>query len=150
MCKSVFQAYGLLVLLLMPIAVQATPDWHQVLAKSPNLANVLYSNQIQQESKVENGVIYSRQQPGGRNENAISELFSNTMFKFDSRFKSGVNPYWTFHIRLARVNSGSKWHNFAKNLPTGIQTIKRRIPTHWMGERVTSWSDVQEFKVIVY
>lgn len=150
MRKSIIQTYGLLAFLLTPFAVQATPDWHQVLAKSPNLANVLYSNQIQQESKVENGVIYTRQQPGARDEAAIGELLANTMYKFDSKFKSEVNPYWTFHIRLARVNSGSKWHGFAKNLPTGIQTIKRRVPTHWMGERVTSWSDVREFKVFVY
>jgi len=51
---------------------------------------------------------------------------------------------------LARQNEGSKWHTFAKNLPTGVQTIKRRSPKHWMGQRVTSWSDVKEFKVLVY
>ena len=65
-------------------------------------------------------------------------------------FGSDVSPYWTFQIRLARKNSGSKWHNYAKNLPTGIQTIKRRVPTRWMSERVTAWSSEREFKVYVY
>ena len=128
----------------------AEPAFHDVLKNSSNMASYLYSNQIQQESKVEGGVIYTRQHPGAKAENGFAQVLAATMPKFDARFSQGVNPYWTFQIRLARVNSGSKWHNYAKNLPTGIQTIKRRVPTSWMSERVTGWSSVREFKVIVY
>ncbi|WP_263080782.1 hypothetical protein [Endozoicomonas sp. Mp262] len=71
------------------------------------------------------------------------------MPKYDARFSQDISAYWTFQIRLARKNTGSKWHNYAKNLPTGIQTIKRRVPTRWMSERVTSWSGVKEMKVLV-
>lgn len=128
----------------------AEPAFHQVLAKSPQLANYLYNNQIQQESKVEGGVIYTRQHPGGEAENGFGQVLAQVMPKYDSQFANGVSAYWTFQIRLARKNSGSKWHNYAKGLPTGVQTIKRRSPTHWMGQRVTSWSGVKEFKVLVY
>jgi len=130
--------------------VAAEPAFHAVLQNSPAMAKYLYSNQIQQESKVENGVIYTRQHPGAQVETGFSQVLSATMPKFDPRFSQGIHPYWTFQIRLARKNPGSKWHNYAKNLPTGIQTIKRRSPTRWQSERVTSWSDVKEFKVIVY
>ena len=96
------------------------PAFHTVLKNSPDMASYLYSNQIQQESKVENGVIYTRQHPGAKPENGFAEVLATTMPKFDSRFSQDVNPYWTFQIRLARKNSGSKWHNYAKSLPTGM------------------------------
>jgi hypothetical protein len=128
----------------------AEPAFHQVLTSSPNMASYLYSNQIQQESKVENGVIYTRQHPGAEAENGFAQVLQATLPKFDSRFAQGISAYWTVQIRLARKNPKSKWHNYAKNLPTGIQTIKRRIPTNWMSERVTGWSDVRSFKVLVY
>ena len=131
-------------------SVSAEPAFHDVLKNSRNMASYLYSNQIQQESKVEGGVIYTRQHPGGDVENGFAEVLAVTMPKFDARFAQGISPYWTFKIRLARKNTKSKWHSYAKNLPTGIQTIKRRVPTNWMSERVTGWSGVKEFKVIVY
>lgn len=141
---------GLILFVFLSGQVNAEPDWHKVLKNSPNMASYLYNNQIQQESKVENGVIYTRQHPGAKAEGGFGEVLAATMPMFNSMFSSGVSAYWTFQIRLARVNSGSKWHNYAKNLPTGIQTIKRRSPTRWQSERVTSWSDVREFKVYVY
>ncbi|ROS00268.1 hypothetical protein EDC56_2906 [Sinobacterium caligoides] len=131
-------------------SVVANPSFHNALQNSPNMANYLYSNQIQQESKVSDGVFYSRQHPGAKAENGFAEVLQETLKKYDDRFSQGVSAYWTFQIRLARKNSGSKWHSYAKSLPTGVQTIKRRIPVKWMGERVTSWSDVREMKVIVY
>ncbi|MDN3611418.1 hypothetical protein ACODM8_18635 [Vibrio ostreicida] len=130
--------------------VFATPDFHQVLVKSPSMASYLYNNQIQMESKVDGGVIYTRQHPGAEAESGFGQLLAATMPNFDSRFANEISPYWTFQIRLARVNSGSKWHSYAKGLPTGIQTIKRRSPTSWSSQRVTGWSSVKEFKVLVY
>ena len=114
------------------------------------MANYLYEDQIQPESKVSDGVIYSRSHPGGKADDGFGEVLQETLKKYDSRFSQGVNAYWTFQIRLARVNSGSKWHSYAKSLPSGIQTIKRRTPARWMAERVVGWSDVAEKKVIVY
>lgn len=141
---------GIILFTLLSGQVSAEPNWHNVLKNSPHMANYLYSNQIQQESKVENGVIYTRQHPGADAESGFGEVLAATMPMFNSMFSSGVSPYWTFQIRLARMNSGSKWHSYAKGLSTGIQTIKRRAPTRWMSERVTAWSDVKEFKVYVY
>ena len=126
------------------------PEFHDVLQKSPNMAKYLYENQIQLESKVSDGVIYTRMHRGGMVETGFAEVLQETLKKYDLRFSQGVSAYWTFQIRIARKNSGSKWHSYAKSLPSGIQTIKRRKPTGWMGERVTSWSDVAERKVIVY
>ena len=126
------------------------PEFHNVLIKSPSMANYLYNNQIQPESKVSDGVIYSRTHPGGEADNGFGEVLQETLKKYDSRFSQGVNAYWTFQIRLARVNSGSKWHSYAKSLPSGIQTIKRRTPSRWFAERVVGWLDVAEMKVIVY
>lgn len=114
------------------------------------MVKFLYSNQIQDESKVENGVFYSRDHPGGEMEAAFSRLLQAAMGSYDSRFKEGVSAYWTVSIRLARRNPGSKWYSYAITLPEGIQTIKRRKPTSWMYERVTGWSDVASFKVLVY
>lgn len=128
----------------------SSPGFHEVFLKCPSMATYLYSNQIQHESKVDGGVIYTRMHPGGDAESGFAEVLAATMPKFDQRFSEGVNAYWTLHIRLARTNSGSKWHSYAKGLPTGIQTIKRKTPTSWMGERVTGWSSVHSFKVIVY
>ncbi|PAJ71596.1 hypothetical protein CJF42_25765 [Pseudoalteromonas sp. NBT06-2] len=134
----------------LSISAYAKPDFHKLLEKSPSMASYLYNNQIQSESKVDSGVIYTRQHPGSKPENGFGELLAVTMPKYDARFSNELSAYWTFQIRLARQNEGSKWHTFAKNLPTGVQTIKRRSPKHWMGQRVTSWSDVKEFKVLVY
>lgn len=128
----------------------AEPAFNIVLQNSPDMANYLYSNQLQIESKVEDGVIYTRQHPGAMAEYGFEQVLAATMPKFDSRFAQGISPYWTFQIQLARVNPASKWHNYAKNLPTGVQTIKRRVPTCWTDQRVNGWSDIEEFKVIVY
>ena len=137
--------------LLFSTTVFAEPAFHELLSNSPQMANYMYSNQIQQESKVENGIIYTRQHPGAMAENGFGQVLQTSIKKYDSRFATdGLSAYWTFQIRLARKNSKSKWHNYAKSLPTGVQTIKRRSPTHWMGERVTSWSSSKEFKVFVY
>ena len=114
------------------------------------MANYLYNNQIQQESKVSDGVIYTRAHPGGKVEKGFEEVLQETLKIYDSRFSQGVSAYWTFQIRLAREKSGSKWHSFAKSLPCGIQTIKMRTPATWLYQRVTRWSDVGERKVIVY
>jgi hypothetical protein len=128
----------------------AANEFHSVLANSPSAANILYSTQIQQESKVENGVLYTRHTPGASAENAIAQLLAATLGKFDSRFPKEISPYWTFQVRLARVNKGSKWHSYLIKLKPGIHVIKRRVPTRWQSERVTSWSDVAERKVLVY
>ena len=145
-----FRKIALIGLLVFPLAGYANPAFHDVFVKSTNMRNYLLNNQVQQESTVKDGVIYTRQHPGGVAERGFGELLAATMPKFDNRFAQGVSPYWTLQIRLARTNSKSKWHNYAKSLPTGIQTIKRRIPTDWMVERVTGWSSVKELKVIVY
>ena len=114
------------------------------------MANYLYHNQVQTGSKVSDGVLYTYQHPGGQAEQGFGEVLQEASKKYDSRFSQGVSAYWTFQIKIARTNSPSKWHSYAKSLPVGIQTIKRRRPTHWLGTGVTSWSDVHEFKVIVY
>jgi len=128
----------------------AVPNFARVLDNSPTMANILYATQIQRESTVENGIIYQWQTPGADAENALAEVLGNLMPTIDERFASGISAYWTFQIRLARRNTGSKWNNYAKNLPTGVQTIKRKSPTNWSGNRITGWSGVREFKVIVY
>jgi len=131
----------------------AVPEFHDVLEKSPNMAKYLYENQIQLESKVSDGVIYTRMHRGGMVETGFAEVLQETLKKYDLRFSQGVSAYWTFQIRIARKNKGSKFHSYAKSLPTGIQTIKRRLPTSWMGgsgDMVFTWSDVAEKKVIVY
>ena len=114
------------------------------------MINYLYENQIQPQSKVSDGVIYTRTHPDGTVENGFAEVLQETLKKYDVRFSQGVSAYWTVQIRIARKVSGSKWHSYAKSLPTGIQTIKRRKPTNWMGQRVVAWSDVADMKVIVY
>jgi len=131
-------------------SLTAVPEFHNVLLKSPSMAEYLYENQIQEESKVSNGVIYIRTHPGGVADDGFAQSLQETLKKYDSRFSQGVSAYWTFQIKLAREKSGSKWHSYAKSLPGGIQTIKRRAPTGWRGERVTSWTGVRNVKVIVY
>lgn len=135
---------------LLGISRELAPSFHDVLVNSPSMASYLYNNQIQMESKVSAGVLYSRMHPGAEAESGFGQVLAATMPKFDSRFADGVSAYWTFAIRLARVNSGSKWHSYAKGLPTGIQTIQRKAPTNWSSQRVTGWSDTRSFKVIVY
>lgn len=134
----------------MDFGAAYTPAFHEVLKASPHVASYMYSNQIQMESKVSGGVIYTRQHPGAEAESGFGELICKVMPKYDSHFSQGVSVYWTFQIRLAHVNSGSKWHTYAKGLPTGIQTITRKSPTHWSSQRVTGWSSARSFKVIVY
>ena len=137
------------------LTAEPQPEFHNVLQKSTSMAKFLYINQIQLESKVSDGVLYERQHTGGLAEAGFAQVLQETLPKYDSRFSQGVNGYWTFQIKLARANSGSKWHSFAKSLPDGIQTIKRRRPTKWKtmanGDTwVEKWTDVKEFKVIVY
>jgi len=116
------------------------------------LADHFYGDQNRRTSKVSDGVIYldNGSSANFKTEGVIAELLQDTLKMVDSRFSQGVNAYWTFHIRLARKNSGSKFHSYAKSLPTGIQTIKTRQPFRWMGSKVLSWSGVSEKKVIVY
>lgn len=132
------------------VSVLTLPDFHQVLVDSPAVANLLYATQIQRESKVEGDIIYQWQTPLAEAESAVAQVLNALMPKSDARFANGISAYWTFQIRIARRNSGSKWHNYAKNLPTGVQTIKRKSPTNWSGNRITGWTGVREFKVIVY
>lgn len=67
------------------------PAFHQVLPNSPSVASFLLSNQIQSQSKVSSGVIYTRQRPGAEAENAIAQVLHETMPKFDKRFGEGVS-----------------------------------------------------------
>lgn len=135
---------------ILGISRELMPSFHDVLANSPGMANYLYNNQIQIESKVSDGTIYTRQHPGALAESGFAQVLDITMPKFDDRFANGISAYWTFQIRLARVNSGSKWNSYAKGLPTGVQTIYRKSPTNWSGQRVTGWSSTKSFQVIVY
>jgi len=129
----------------------ATPEFHNVLKNSPDMYSYLLSNQIQMESEVKDGVLYERQHPDGQAEKGFSQVLQETLKKYDSRFSEpGVSAYWTFQIRIAREQPGSKWHSYAKSLPLGIQTIKRRVPKLWFEERVMNWNPVWERKVIVY
>ena len=136
--------------LLNATSLTATPDFHNVLLKSPNMNKYLFENQYQPQSKVSGGVFYERRHPGGIAEKGFAEVLQETLQKYDSRFSEGVNAYWTVAINLARILEGSKWHSYAMSLPVGIQTIKTKRPKHWTEERVRSWTDVEEFKVIVY
>merc|ERR1719430_899572 len=66
-----------------PISLNATsltavPEFHDVLIKSPNMANYLYEDQIQSESKVSDGVIYSRSHPGGKADDGFGEVLQET------------------------------------------------------------------------
>ena len=126
------------------------PEFHNFL--NDQLADHFYGDQSRRTSKVSDGVIYldNGSSANVKTEGVIAELLQDTLKMVDSRFSQGVNAYWTFHIRLARKNSGSKFHSYAKSLPTGIQTIKRRLPTRWLGSKVLAWSGVSEKKVIVY
>jgi len=128
----------------------AVPEFHNFL--NDQLADHFYGDQSRRTSKVSDGVIYldNGSSANVKTEGVIAELLQDTLKMVDSRFSQGVNAYWTFHIRLARKNSGSKFHSYAKSLPTGIQTIKRRLPTRWLGSKVLAWSGVSEKKVIVY
>jgi len=129
----------------------AEPAFHKLLSKAPAMANYMYSNQIQQESKVQDGRIFTRQHPGATAENGFGQVLQIAFADLAPELhKQKVSAYWTFQIRLARKNPKSKWHKYAITLPTGIQTIKRKKPERWMGERVTSWSSSKEFKVFVY
>ena len=130
--------------------IASLPEFHNVLHNSPSMRDYLYNNQIQRESKVSGGVIYDRRQPGGQAEAGFEQVLQETMTKYDSRFSQGVSPYWTFQIRIARMNSGSKWHYYAKGLPAGIQTIRWRKPIKWETYFSSTWSDVRTTKVIVY
>ena len=114
------------------------------------MAKYLYENQIQPQSKVSDGVIYTRMHRGGMVETGFAEVLQETLKKYDLRFSQGVSAYWTVAIRIARRNSGSKWHSYAWGLPVGVQTIKVKTPKHWFAERVRSWLDVKEKKVLVY
>ena len=114
------------------------------------MKDYFFGNQIHSQSKVIDGVIYLTNHRNGMAEAVIDQVLQETLKMYDSRFSQGVSAYWTFHIRIARKSSGSNFHSYAKSLPTGIQTIKRRLPTTWMGETVLTWSDVAEMKVIVY
>ena len=139
-----------MIALLNVTSLIALPEFHDVLKKSPDMYSYLLSNQIQMESEVSDGVIYERQHPGGDAEKGFNQVLQEALKKYDSRFSEGVSAYWTFQIRIARETPGSKWHSYAKSLPYGIQTIKRKVPLHWFEERVHKWSPVWERKVIVY
>jgi len=115
------------------------------------IADYFYANQmVSNGAKVSDGVLHLPNHRFGDAEIVIANLLQETLKMYDSRFIQGVSGYWTFHIWLARKNSGSAFHSYAKSLPTGIQTIKRRLSAHLMASNVASWSDVAEKKVIVY
>ena len=131
--------------------IASLPEFFDVLYESPSMRDYLYNNQIQRDSKVSDGVIYERRHPGGQADLGFEQVLQEIMTKYDSRFSQGVSPYWTFQIRLARMNSGSKWHNYANSLPAGIQTIRWRKPIKWATSLTQiTWSDVRTTKVIVY
>jgi len=102
------------------------------------------------QAKVSGGVIYLPNHLSGGAERVIETLLQETLETHDVRFTQGVDAYWTLQIWLARKNRRSNFHSYAKNLPTGIQTIKMRLPTAWMGTTVLTWSKVAEKRVIVY
>ena len=111
----------------------------------------IFDNQLWRGSAVSNGVFHTYQHPGAKVERGFEEVLQEAVKQYDSwTFPQDVNAYWTFQIRLARRNSHSKWHSYAKTLPVGIQTIKIRKPKNWMGTLVTKWNDVKEVKVIIY
>ena len=136
-------------------SVTETPEIYiavEKFTKKGPIRDYLYDNQIQQEAEVKDGVIYERRHPahGGKSEEGIAEILQETFKLYDTRFSEGVSAYWTVAIRIARRNSGSKWHSYAWGLPVGVQTIKVKTPKHWFSERVRSWLDVKEKKVLVY
>ena len=117
------------------------------------MAKHFLANQHDSQSKMSDGVMYLANHRSGAAENVIAEVLQETLKKYDSRFSQGVSAYWTFQIRIARKNKQSKFHSYAKSLPTGIQTIKRSVPKDVMGgsgDKVFTWHDVAEKKVIVY
>ena len=117
------------------------------------MAKHFLANQHDSQSKMSDGVMYLANHRSGAAENVIAEVLQETLKKYDSRFSQGVSAYWTFQIRIARKNKESKYHSYAKSLPTGIQTIKRSVPKDVMGssgDKVFTWHDVAEKKVIVY
>ena len=127
------------------------PGFHYLLRNSPNMMEYIFENQLWKGSVVSNGVFHTYQHPGGKVERGFEEVLQEAVKQYDSwTFPQDVNAYWTFQIRLARRNSDSKWHSYAKTLPVGIQTIKIRKPKNWMGTLVTKWNDVKEVKVIIY
>jgi len=128
----------------------AVPEFHNFFVKNQNIANYFYGNHQHAECKVEDGVIYLPNHSSNEAEKIIGEILQETLKPYDSRFSQGVSAYWTLHIKVARRNRASPLHSYAKSLPTGIQTIKRRLPAVWMGLTVMDWSDVAEKKVIVY
>ena len=136
-------------------SVTETPEIYiavEKFTKKGPIRDYLYDNQIQQEAEVKDGVIYERRHPadGGKAEKGIAEILQETFKLYDTRFSEGVSAYWTVAIRIARRNSGSKWHSYAKRLPVGVQTVKVKTPKHWFAERVRTWLDVKEKKVLVY
>merc|ERR1712212_552055 len=126
------------------------PGFHYLLRNSPNMMEYIFENQLWKGSVVSNGVFHTYQHPGGKVERGFEDVLQEAVKHYDSRtFPQDVNAYWTFQIRLARRNSHSKWHSYAKTLLVGIQTIKIRKPKNWMGTMVTKWNDVKEVKVII-
>merc|ERR1712212_158352 len=117
------------------------PGFHYLLRNSRNMMEYIFENQLWEGSVVSNGVFHTYQHPGGKVERGFEEVLREAVKHYDS---------WTFQIRLARRNSDSKWHSYAKTLPVGIQTIKIRKPKNWVGTTVTKWKDVKEVKVIIY
>ena len=143
-----FGAYFLIVSL---NARSDVPGFHYLLRNSPNMMEYIFENQLWKGSVVSNGVFHTYQHPGGKVERGFEDVLQEAVKHYDSwTFPQDVNAYWTFQIRLARRNSHSKWHSYAKTLPVGIQTIKIRKPKNWMGTLVTKWNDVKEVKVIIY
>merc|ERR1712126_63792 len=115
------------------------------------IADYFNVNQLKSNgAKVSDGVLHLPNHRSGAAEIVIANLLQEALKMYDLRFIQGVSGYWTFHIWLARKNSGSAFHSYAKSLPTGIQTIKRRLSANLMASNVASWSDVAEKKVIVY
>jgi len=129
----------------------SSPDFMVLLSENSVMTSLLLGTQIQQESKVQSGILYSWQTPGAKAENAIGLLLrSIAKQKTFEDLPDGCSLYWTLQIRLARANKQSKWHSFAKSLKTGEQTIKYITPSAWNVNRVSKWKSSRSTKVFVF
>lgn len=127
------------------------PDFHALFSENPVMVQILTDTQIQRDSKVVSGTFYEWRTPGAKPEGAIALLLQSIATrKVFKDLPDGCSLYWTLQIRLARKNTKSKWHSFAKSLNTGVQTIKRIAPAGWLTNQVTKWGSSASYKVLVY
>lgn len=127
------------------------PDFHSLFKEDPLMAQILTNTQIQQQSKVHAGTFYEWRTPGAKSEGALALLLNAMVVRKDfPDLPDGCSLYWTLQVRIARSNTKSKWHTFAKSLKTGVQTIKRIAPSAWQTQQVTKWGSSKSYKVLVY